>query len=316
VNTILQTGATPVLADVGPDGNLDPAAIEEHLTAKTRAIVPVHLAGLPCDMEAIWKLARRYRLHVIEDCAHAAGARYRGWPIGAGNPETGGCSDAAVFSFYATKNLTTGEGGMVTTSSQSLTEAMRVLCLHGISRDAWNRYSDHGTWYYQVLTSGFKYNLSDIQSAIGIHQLRKLEQFLEIRQRYAGIYNEILGDSECFELPPDRTDSRHAWHLYALRLNLDHLSISRDEFIDALRAKGIGASVHFIPIPLHPFFAAHAQRPENDCPNALALYPRLVSLPLYPALSEGQVEYVANSARQIAERHQKTRLVAVGAGLC
>ncbi|HLK48895.1 MAG TPA: DegT/DnrJ/EryC1/StrS aminotransferase family protein [Bryobacteraceae bacterium] len=316
VNTILHSGATPVLADVGADGNLNPAAIEERLTAKTRAILPVHLAGLPCDMQAIWSLARRYRLHVIEDCAHAAGARYRGWPIGAGNPENGGCSDAAVFSFYATKNLTTGEGGMVTTSNQTLADAMRVLCLHGISRDAWNRYSDHGNWYYQVLASGFKYNLSDIQSAIGIHQLRKLEQFVEIRRRHAGIYNEILGGVAEFELPPDRSDSRHAWHIYTLRLNLDQLAIGRDEFIDALRAKGIGASVHFIPIPLHPFFAAYAQRPENHCPNALALYPRLVSLPLYPGLSEDQVEYVARSTKKIAEQYRRVRQVAVGAALC
>ena len=316
VNTILHAGATPVLADVGADGNLDPASVEERLTARTRAIIPVHLAGLPCDMEAIWRLARRHRLHVIEDCAHAAGARYRGWPIGAGNPETGGSSDAAVFSFYATKNLTTGEGGMVTTANQALADLMRVLCLHGISRDAWNRYSDHGNWYYQVLESGFKYNLSDIQSAIGIHQLHKLEKFLEIRTRYARIYSQVLGGAEEFEVPPDRSDSRHAWHLYTLRLNLERLAIGRDEFIEALRAKGIGASVHFIPIPLHPFFAAHARRPENECRNALALYPRLVSLPLYPALSEAQVEYVAEAAVEIARKNRKTRAVLVGAATC
>jgi dTDP-4-amino-4,6-dideoxygalactose transaminase len=307
VNTILHTGATPVLADVGKDGNLDPASVEERLSPRTRAIIPVHMAGLPCEMNSLWSLAGRHGLYVIEDCAHAVGAHYRGWPVGAGNPETGGISEAAVFSFYATKNMTTGEGGMVTTFDDSLAESMRVLCLHGISRDAWNRYSDEGNWYYQVLASGFKYNLSDIQSAIGIHQLRKLEHFLEVRSHYAQLYNEVLGDTEEFELPPSKADCRHAWHLYPLRLNLDKLSIGRDEFIARLRAAGIGTSVHFIPIPLHPFFAGLAERPENQCPAALALYGRLVSLPLYPAMTESQVEYVAETAKETARQNRAKR---------
>jgi dTDP-4-amino-4,6-dideoxygalactose transaminase len=307
VNTILHTGATPVLADVGKDGNLDAASVEERLSPRTRAIIPVHMGGLPCEMNALWSLARRHGLYVIEDCAHAVGARYRGWPVGAGNPETGGVSEAAVFSFYATKNVTTGEGGMVTTFDDSLAESMRVLCLHGISRDAWNRYSEEGSWYYQVLTSGFKYNLSDIQSAIGIHQLRKLEHFLKVRTHYAQLYNEAFRDTEEFELPPDNADCRHAWHLYMLRLNLDRLSIGRDEFVVKLRAAGIGTSVHFIPIPLHPFFAGFAERPENRCPVALALYPRLVSLPLYPAMTEGQVEYVAETVKETARQFRARR---------
>ena len=311
VNTILHTGATPVLADVGQEGNLDPASVEQRLSRRTRAIIPVHLAGLPCDMTALWSLARRHRLHVIEDCAHAVGARYQGWPVGSGNPETGEASDAAVFSFYATKNLTTGEGGMITTLDEALADSMRVLCLHGINRDAWSRYSEQGNWYYQVLASGFKYNLSDVQSAIGIHQLRKLEHFIEVRTRHARLYNELLADSEEFELPPDKAGTRHAWHLYTLRLNLDKLSINRDEFIDKMRAAGIGTSVHFIPIPLHPFFARYAQRPENQCPNALALYPRLISLPLYPGLTESQVEYVAETAKEIARRHHRQNVMAV-----
>jgi dTDP-4-amino-4,6-dideoxygalactose transaminase len=313
VNTILHVRATPVLADVGKDGNIDPNSVAERLTEQTRAIVPVHLAGLPCDMESLWSLARRHQLHVIEDAAHAAGSRYRGWPIGAGVPDTDDCSDAAVFSFYATKNLTTGEGGMVTTRNEELAESIRVLSLHGISKDAWNRYSDRGHWYYQVLAPGFKYNLSDIQSAIGLHQLRKLEHFVGLRRHYAHLYNELLGEVEEFELPPDRADSRHSWHLYALRLNLEKLSITRDGFIAYLREKGIGTSVHFIPIPLHPFFAAFARRPENHCPNALALYPRLVSLPLYPAMAEEQVVYVAETAKEIALRSRTKKLFAMGA---
>src|SRR5258708_911477 len=201
VNVILHVGATPVLADVGPDGNIDPNSIAARVTERTRAIVPVHLAGLPCDMEKIWNLARRHNLHVIEDAAHAAGSYYKGSAIGAGFPSNGSRSDAAVFSFYATKNLTTAEGGMVTTYNEALAESLRVLCLHGISKSAWNRYSDRGNWYYEVLRPGFKYNLTDIQSSIGIHQLRKLDSFIEARTRYAQIYKRMFADVEEFEVP-------------------------------------------------------------------------------------------------------------------
>ncbi len=314
VNVILHTGATPVLADVGEDGNIDPASVAERIGARTKAIIPVHLAGLPCDMDALWDLARRHKLRVIEDAAHAAGAQYRGYPIGAGNPRTGARSDAVAFSFYATKNLTTGEGGMVTTHDAALAEAMKVLCLHGISKDAWNRYTDKGKWFYQVLVPGFKYNLTDIQSAIGIHQLRKLEEFIRVRARYAALYGQLLGDCEELELPPDRADSRHAWHLYGLRLNREKLECSREEFINELRERGIGTSVHFIPIPLHPFFARFADRPENFCPRALALYERLVSLPLYPAMLELEVELAAESVKSVVMKFRKSKPVYFAAG--
>lgn len=313
VNVILHVGATPVLADVGVDGNIDPRMVESRITEHTRAILPVHLAGLPCEMNALWSLARKHHLHVIEDCAHAVGARYRGWPVGAGNPDTNDYSDAAAFSFYATKNMTTGEGGMVTTHDGHLAEGMRVLCLHGISKDAWNRYSDRGHWFYEVLEAGFKYNLSDIQSAIGIHQLRKLDGFIETRTRLAGLYSELLAGVDEIELPPDRGECRHAWHLYAPRLNLTRLAIDRDEFISSLREKGIGTSVHFIPIPLHPFFAAYAHRPENFCPNALALYRRLVSLPLFPGMTEEQVKYVAESVKEVSRTNRRKAMAATAA---
>jgi len=314
VNAILHAGATPVLADVTPDGNIDPRSIASRLTERTRAIIPVHLAGLPCEMDAIWALARKHRLYVIEDCAHAAGAQYHGWPIGAGNPDKGDYSTACAFSFYATKNLTTGEGGMVTTHEEEVAAAMKVLCLHGISRDAWNRYSDQGKWFYEVLQPGFKYNLSDIQSAIGIHQLRKLDGFIEARARYAAMYGRILSKVEEIELPAEKAGCRHAWHLYVLRLNLQKLEIGRDQFIEELRAKGIGTSVHFIPIPMHPFFAAYASRRENDCPEAMALYPRIVSLPLYPSMTEEQVEYTAETVKAVVQRARKRRPVTVVAG--
>src|SRR5262245_28462088 len=188
INTILQVGATPVLADVTDDGNIDPSSIAAKLTGRTRAIMPVHLGGLPCDMDAIWQIARENHLYVIEDAAHAIGARYKGYPIGEGNPEKGYRSAAVCFSFYATKNLTTGEGGMVVTHEEQLYERMKLLCLHGISKDAWNRYAERGNWYYDVAASGFKYNLSDIQSSLGIPQLRKLEWFTQKRAYIARRY--------------------------------------------------------------------------------------------------------------------------------
>ena len=302
VNTIIHTGATPVLADIGPDGNIDPASIQSRITDRTRAIVPVHFAGLPCDMDAIWFLARRHGLDVIEDCAHAAGAFYKGGHAGAANPVTGEHSAASVFSFYAVKNLTTGEGGMVLTHDEELASRMKILSLHGISKNAWNRYSDRGHWGYQVLESGYKYNMSDIQSSIGIHQLRKLEGFIEVRSRFAHLYNSLLADVPEVELPAEKADCRHAWHLYTLRLNLERLAIGRDEFIEQLRERGVGTSVHFIPIPLHPFFAARAELRQNRCPRALDLYPRLISLPLFPAMTEAQVEYVAQAVRQVARK--------------
>jgi dTDP-4-amino-4,6-dideoxygalactose transaminase len=305
VQTILHVGATPVLADIGTDGNIDPDEIALRITPRTRAIIPVHLAGLPCDMDAIRVLARQHGLSVIEDAAHAAGAHYHGAPIG------GSESDAVAFSFYATKNLTTGEGGMLTTGREDLAGAVRMLSLHGTSRDAWDRYTDHGGWHYDVVAHGFKYNLSDIQSAIGIHQLRKLEQFVLRRTVQAATYQAAFADRDDLELPPDRADSRHAWHLYIPRLNLERLRIDRDEFIRALRGRGVHTSVHFIPIPLHPYFA-RLPLAARSYPRTAALYPRIVSLPLYPALTEDQVHYIARSVCDVLDRARRPRFVAPG----
>ena len=309
VQTILHVGATPVMADIGPDGNIAPEEIAGRITPRTRAIVPVHLAGLPCDMNAIHALAREKRLNVIEDAAHAAGAFYDGRPVGGRSPDGVLESDAVAFSFYATKNLTTGEGGMLTTGRTDLADTVRTLSLHGTSHDAWDRYTDHGGWHYDIVARGFKYNLSDIHSAIGIHQLRKLEQFVHRRTEYAAIYNRELGGTDCVELPPDRYGCRHAWHLYILRLNLDRLRIDRDEFIRRLRRRGIGTSVHFIPIPLHSYFA-RLPLAADSCPRALALYPRIVSLPLYPALTEEQVQYVARRVREVLRSARRPRFIA------
>lgn len=307
VNTIIQVGATPILADVGADGNIDPESVSSRITSRTRAIVPVHLGGLPCEMDTIWSLARQHNLSVVEDAAHAIGSHYRGYPIGAGNPKAKSRSDVVAFSFYATKNLTTGEGGMLTTHDMELLEKMRILCLHGISKDAWNRYSEKGNWYYEVVECGFKYNLSDLQSAVGIHQLRKQESFVQTRSRYAAMYQQAFADIPEVEQPPDHSNCRHSWHLYALRLNLGRLNIDRAEFIQALRERNIGASVHFIPIPLHPYYARIESIAKSPCPRALELYPRLVSLPLYPCMTEEQVIRVATAVKEIVWASRKNR---------
>ena len=250
-------------------------------------------------MDAIWELAAQHNLYVVEDAAHAIGTLYKGLPIGAADPKTGRRSDAVAYSFYATKNLTTGEGGMVTTHNEELRQRMQVLCLHGISKDAWNRYSEKGKWFYEVVAGGFKYNLSDLQSSIGIHQLRKQEEFIAARTRYADRYDRAFAGLPAVECPPRSADARHCWHLYMLSLNLERMSIDRDEFMERLKERGIGASVHFIPIPLHPFYREMAQLPENQCPKTMALFPRLVSLPLYPSMTEEQIDYIAASVRDI-----------------
>jgi dTDP-4-amino-4,6-dideoxygalactose transaminase len=301
VNVILEAGATPVLADIGSDFNLDPNAVFRAITPRTRAILPVHIAGLACDMNAIWSLARKHDLKVVEDAAHAAGTSYRGSKIGAGP------SDAVVFSFYATKNLTTGEGGMVTTPSQALEERMRILCLHGISRDAWERYTEKGNWYFEVTERGYKYNMSDIMAAIGIHQLRKLDQMNSRRAVIAARYSAAFGEMEELETPRGREGC--AWHLYILRLNLDRLEINRSMFMEEMRMEGVGCSVHFIPIPLHAYYRKTLEM-RDPCTKALEEYPRLVSLPLYSRMSDDDVERVIEAVKNVVMRHKKRQCAA------
>ncbi len=309
VHTILHTGAKAVLADVGDDGNIDPDSIERRVTSRTRAIIPVHLAGLPCDMKRVRDIARRRDLRVIEDAAHACGAHYDGRPIGAAPQAPSEGSDAVVFSFYATKNLTTGEGGMVVTHREEVARAIRTLSLHGTTQDAWNRYRADGNWYYEVIAGGFKCNLTDIQAAIGIHQLRKLDGFIQTRAQYARMYTEAFREMEELEPPPDRAGCRHAWHLYILRLNLNQLTINRSEFIRQLGARGVSASVHFIPIPLHPYFAQKSLG-QYSCPVAMNLYSRILSLPLYPAMTEDQVQQVIASVKEVVAQGRKAQVQA------
>jgi dTDP-4-amino-4,6-dideoxygalactose transaminase len=303
VNVILEVGATPVLADIGYDLNIDPTAVRRAITKRTRAIIPVHLAGLPCEMDRIWAVAKEFGLHVVDDAAHATDARYRGQPIGAG------ASDAVAYSFYVTKNLCTGEGGMVTTHSAELADRMKVLSLHGISRDAWNRYSENGNWYYEVVECGFKYNMSDIAAAIGLVQLERLEAMhvrrAEIARRYSAAFEEMPE----VETPPEREDCRHAWHLYILRLNLERLMIDRARFFDEMKRRKVGCSVHFIPVPLHPYYRKTLELRE-PCTRALAEYPRLLSLPLYSKMTDEEVDRVIQAVRDTVAHNSVREAVA------
>lgn len=298
-NVAVHLGARPVFADVcADDFNLDPEAVARAITPHTRAIIPVHMAGQPCRMDELLEIANAHNLPVIEDAAHAVGARYRGKMIGS-------IGTATAFSFYVTKNMTTGEGGMVTTNNAKLAETMRTLRLHGMNRDAWARYSDKGTWYYEITAAGYKYNMTDIAAAIGLHQLRRLNDFLEVRRHYATLYNNAFADMDTFEIPTTRPDVDHAWHLYILRLRPETLRIDRATFIEKLREANIGTSVHFIPVHLHPFYRNTFGYQRGDFPVAEAIFDQAISLPLYTTMTEEDVFSVIEATRAIAHQYRR-----------
>ncbi len=297
-NVVIHLGGTPVFADIGDDYNIDPSEIEEHITSRTKAIIPVHYSGQPCRMDEILACAQDHDLLVIEDAAHAVGAKYYDRMIGT-------IGDVTTFSFYAIKNMTTGEGGMITTDDDELAERMRLLSLHGISKDAWKRYTSRGSWYYEVIHAGYKYNMTDIQAALGIHQLARLEQFLEVRSKYVAMYNEAFGETPEIQTPVVNTDVRHAWHLYVIQLDLERLNINRAQFIEALREENIGTSVHFIPVHLHPHYHKTFGYKRGDFPKTEKVYDRIVSLPLYPKMTEKDVEDVIAKVNKVVRQHQK-----------
>jgi dTDP-4-amino-4,6-dideoxygalactose transaminase len=296
---VLYFKAKPVLVDCECDTlNLDPAKIEGAITPKSKAIVPVHMAGQACDMDEILKIARRYNLRVIEDAAHALPAGYRGRTVGT-------IGDITCFSFYATKTITTGEGGMATTDNPHWAERMRIMSLHGISHDAWKRYTKEGSWYYEVVYPGFKYNLTDLAAAIGREQLKKCGEFWQARRRIAMLYAKAFADLQGVHVPVWRDDLQHAWHLFVLQLDFAHLKINRNQFIEALREKGIGTSVHFIPLHLHPYYREKFGYKPGDFPSASAVFQRIISLPIYPGMTETDVERVIDGVRDIARKYRR-----------
>lgn len=278
--------AKPVLVDCTEGTlNIDPEGLEKAITSRTKAIIPVHFAGHPCEMDQIMAIARVHNLPVIEDAAHALPARYRGRMVGT-------IGDSTCFSFYATKNMTTGEGGMVTTNNDEWAARIRTMSLHGLSRDAWSRYTSKGSWAYEILAPGFKYNLTDIAAALGIPQLHKCERFWKTRERYTALYDEGFRDLPEIIRPRAADHVQHAWHLYVIQLDLERLRIGRNEFIERLKERNIASSVHFIPLHLHPYYRdTGGYRPE-DFPVASQAYPRVLSLPLYSKMTEGDVESV------------------------
>lgn len=330
-------GARPLLVDCRvPDFNLDVADAERRIQAARAAgqfvpvIMPVHYGGQVGDVAGIRDLARRFDLKIVEDAAHCCPAYYRNaaplpgvadtgrWMPNSGNgfaapgvgaapvgyAETawqpvGASADITCFSFYANKCITTGEGGMACSHKDEYAERMRIMSLHGISRDAWKRYTAEGSWYYEIIAPGYKYNMTDIAAAIGIHQLRKADLFHRRRAELATQYSEQLRGVEEIILPRVQLNRIHSWHLYVIRLRLSHLSIDRAQFITELKRRGIGTSVHWMPLHLHPYYQQTYGYTPQDLPTASELYPELVSLPLYPGLTETDVKYVCNSIQEI-----------------
>ena len=296
---VLYCKARPVLVDCTKESfHLDPQQIERAITSRTRAIMPVHYAGYPCDMDAILDIARRHRLKVIEDAAHALPSSYKGRMIGT-------LGDVTCFSFYATKTLTTGEGGMITTENEEYAERMRVLSLHGISKDAWKRYTAEGTWRYDILESGFKYNLTDLHAAIGLAQLAKADDLRSRRSAIAERYSLELASLDAFVPPPEPNDESHAWHLYVIRVNPASLRIGRDQLIEELKSRGISTSVHFIPLHLHSLYQRHLGYRAGQFPQAEQHFEHAISLPIFPGMTDVEIDRVIEALREISIIHRK-----------
>lgn len=297
-NVVVHLGAKPILVDVDENCHISIAGIRKALSPRTRAIIPVHYAGQPCDLDEILAIADAAHIPVIEDAAHAVGCEYCGAKIGTHGR-------AIAFSFYATKNMTTGEGGMITTNDGALAQQMRLLVLHGMNRDAWKRYTESGSWYYEVMEPGYKYNMTDVQAALGIHQLRRLDEFNRRRQEIAAQYAAGFGDIPELRLPRSLPNRNHVFHLYPIQIMQNAMEIDRSQFIEQLNAAKIGASVHFIPLHRHPFYQrAYGYRPA-DFPVADGIYAGLLSLPLYPKMSNEDVEYVISTVHEIVAQYRR-----------
>jgi len=293
VNSIIHTGAKPVLVDCNRETQLiDPQRIEDAITPRTRAIVPVHLCGRPCDMDAIMDIATRHNLIVVEDAAHAIEAVYKGKKIGS-------IGHMTAFSFYVTKNVVTGEGGMVTTNDPELADKIKVYGLHGMSRDAWKRFSDEGYKHYQVVYPGFKYNMMDLQAAIGLHQLTQVDRNLKTRNAIWRLYSDEFRDSPVGLPAADEPNTVHARHLYTLMVDRKRCGVDRDEFIQRMHAENIGTGVHYIGVHLHPYYRSTFGFERDDFPNATWISERTVSIPLGPKLSQDDVRGVIEVVKSV-----------------
>lgn len=293
VNAIIHAGLTPVLADVDPvTQNIDPAAIEAAITPRTRAILPVHFAGRPCEMDAIMAIAKKHNLVVIEDCAHAIETTYHG-------KKAGTFGDFGCFSFYATKNVVTGEGGMIVGRNETLIARAKVLALHGMSKDAWHRFGDQGYKHYQVVEAGFKYNMMDLQAALGIHQLARVEANWQRRQEIWQQYMNAFAGLP-IDLPaPPAANTRHAYHLFTIMLDEATCGIARDDFLNAMNERRIGTGVHYLSIPEHPYYQQRFGWKPEDYPNAMKIGRETVSLPLSAKLTNEDVHEISKAVHSV-----------------
>jgi len=292
-------GAKPVIVDVDEFTlNISLSEIEKAITPKTKAIIPVHYGGQPCDLDEIQDIADKYNLKVIEDAAHSLPATYKGKKIGT-------ISDVTCFSFYATKTLSTGEGGMICTNDESLAERCKIMRLHGINRDAWKRYTESGSWYYEVVAPGFKYNFTDLQASLGIPQLKKVDKMWQSRQNIAAKYTDALKDNKYLQLHGIKTDRESSWHLFPIRLHLETLTINRAQLIDEMRKNNIGAGVHFMPVHQHIYYKKTFNLDDKDFPVSSSVFPRLVSLPIYPGMNENHVDRVIDVLTNLLMKYSR-----------
>lgn len=297
-NCILYCGGRPIFADIDSyTYNIDPNEIERHITPKTKAIIPVHFTGQPCDMDAINDIAKKYGLIVIEDAAHALGATYKGKKIGS-------ISDMTCFSFHPVKHITTGEGGMITTNDENLYKKLLQFRSHGITRDRTLLMHDQGPWYYEQQFLGYNYRMTDIQAALGISQLKKIDRFLSRRREIVETYNKAFAGIDEIITPYQMNEAQSAWHLYVLQLKLERLKATRKEIYIALQQKDMGVNVHYIPVYYHPYYKQLGYN-KGLCPNAERLYERIITIPLYPKMSDEDVEYVIDAVKDVTYKRTK-----------
>lgn len=292
-------GAKPVIVDVDGDTlNISLEEIQKAITPKTKAIIPVHYGGQPCDLDEIQLIANENNLKVLEDAAHSLPATYKGKKIGT-------ISDVTCFSFYATKTLSTGEGGMICTNNEEIAERCAIMRLHGINRDAWKRYSESGSWYYEVVAPGYKYNFTDLQASLGLPQLKKVDAMWEWRKKIASKYFEGLKDLDLIKLPVVKFDRESSWHLFPVRLNLEMLTKNRAQIIDELKNNNIGVGVHFMPVHQHLYYSETFNLDDKNFPVAAAAFPRLMSLPIYPGMTDHSVEKVINTLIDLLNKFRR-----------
>ncbi|MCM8787198.1 MAG: DegT/DnrJ/EryC1/StrS aminotransferase family protein [Candidatus Omnitrophica bacterium] len=297
VNSIIHAGAKPIFADIDRETfNIHPQEIEKKITKKTKAILIMHYGGLPCDMDAILEISKKYKLVIVEDAAHALGSQYNGKKIGS-------FSTISCFSFHATKNITTGEGGAIATNEKKIFDFVNKAYFHGIDIQSWQR---KGSWFYKVIYPGFKYNLSDILAAIGLEQIKQLDIFIKKREKIANIYTEAFKKNEFISYQKVSANKRDSYYLYPILLNLEKLSIDRNFFIEKLQKKGINTSVHFIPIYKHPAYKKFFTKDDlKQLRNTEYVYQRIVSLPIYPLLTQNQINYIISSINDIIKKYRR-----------